>query len=67
MAPFVPRVTLTYPTLASCREMLFLVTGAEKRAILSRVLRGEDLPATRARSNLHTTWLVDRAAAGDAA
>src|SRR3954471_12921599 len=29
--PFVPRVTLTLPTLASCREMLFEVAGAEKR------------------------------------
>src|SRR5205085_3376984 len=27
VAPFVPRVTLTYAALASCREMLFLVTG----------------------------------------
>ena len=46
--PFVPRVTLTLPTLASCREMLFEVSGADKRAILTRVLDGEDLPAGRA-------------------
>ena len=37
--PFVPRVTLTLPALASCREMLFEVAGAEKRAILTRLLR----------------------------
>ena len=45
MEPFVPRVTLTFPTLASTREMLFLVDSADKRAILSRVLSGDDLPA----------------------
>ena len=45
-----PRVTLTLPALASCREMLFEVAGAEKRAILTRVLDGENLPANRAHS-----------------
>ena len=48
MEPFVPRVTLTFPALASTREMLFLVDSADKRAILSRVLAGDDLPARRA-------------------
>jgi 6-phosphogluconolactonase len=60
--PFVPRVTLTLPALASCREMLFEVAGAEKRAILTRVLGGENLPANRAQSIHETIWLVDRAA-----
>lgn len=60
--PLVPRVTLTLPALASCREMLFLVSGAGKRAILTRVLAGEPLPANRARSNGDTIWLVDKAA-----
>jgi len=60
--PFVSRVTLTLPALASCREMLFEVAGAGKRAILTRVLAGEPLPANRARSNGETVWLVDKAA-----
>src|SRR4030081_1730933 len=60
--PFVPRVTLTLPTLASCREMLFEVAGAGKRAILTRVLAGENLPAGRAGSIGETVWLVDQAA-----
>jgi 6-phosphogluconolactonase len=60
--PFVPRVTLTFPALASCREMLFEVAGAEKRAILTRVLGDENLPANRARSTGETVWLVDKAA-----
>ena len=60
--PFVPRVSLTLPALASCREMLFEAAGAGKRAILTRVLSGENLPAARARSNGETVWLVDTAA-----
>jgi len=61
--PFVPRVTLTLPTLGSCREMLFEVAGSEKRAILTRLFNGENLPANRARSTGgETVWLVDKAA-----
>ena len=60
--PFVPRVTLTLPALGSCREMLFEVSGSEKRAILTRVLDGENLPASRAYSIGETIWLVDKAA-----
>lgn len=63
MEPFVPRVTLTLPTLAATREMLFLVDGGDKRAILSRVLAGEDLPAHRAYANGDLVWLVTRDAA----
>jgi 6-phosphogluconolactonase len=60
--PLVPRVTLTLPALASCREMLFEVAGGGKRAILTRLLGGESLPANRARSNGETVWLIDSAA-----
>jgi 6-phosphogluconolactonase len=64
--PFVPRVTLTLPVLNSCREMLFEVAGAEKRAILTRVLTSENLPASRAHSIGETIWLVDMAALPEA-
>jgi 6-phosphogluconolactonase len=60
--PFVPRVSLTFPALGSCREMLFEVAGADKRAILTRVLEGENLPAGRACAFGETLWLVDKAA-----
>lgn len=63
MEPFVPRVTLTFPALASTREMLFLVDSADKRPILGRVLGGEDLPAHRAYAQGDLIWLVIRAAA----
>jgi 6-phosphogluconolactonase len=60
--PLVPRVTLTVPALGSCREMLFEVAGADKHAILTRVLEGENLPAGRACALGETLWLVDKAA-----
>ena len=62
VAPFVPRVSLTLPVLASCHEMLFEIAGHDKQAILTRLLDGETLPALRARSHGETVWLVDRAA-----
>lgn len=63
MEPYVPRVSLTLPALASTRDMLFLVTGRGKREILGRVLSGADLPAARAHSDGDLVWLVDRDAA----
>jgi 6-phosphogluconolactonase len=63
LAPFVPRVTLTFPALASTREMLFLVCGEAKREVLGHVLAGEDLPAARAHATGELVWLVDRDAA----
>jgi 6-phosphogluconolactonase len=63
MEPFVPRVTLTFPALASTREMVFLVDSADKRQILGRILAGEDLPAHRAYAQGDLIWLIIRAAA----
>jgi 6-phosphogluconolactonase len=60
--PFVPRLTLTFPVLASARSILMLVTGEAKRAPLRRLAEGEDLPAARITGPV--TWLLDRAAAG---
>ncbi len=59
LAPFVPRVSLTFPALASTREMLFLVSGAAKRDVLGRVLAGADLPAARAYSEGDLVFLAD--------
>jgi len=64
LAPFVPRVTLTFPALAASRAVLFLVTGAGKRAPLTRLAAGEDLPAARVTSAGRISWLIDAAAAG---
>ena len=66
LAPFVPRVTLTFPAMASTYEMLFLVSGRDKREVLGRVLSGEDLPAAGAHAVGELIWLVDRDAAPEA-
>ena len=55
--------SLTFPTLASTREMLFIVSGSDKREVLARVRSGADLPATRAYAEGDLVWLVDRDAA----
>jgi 6-phosphogluconolactonase len=62
LAPFVPRVTLTYPALAATREMMFLVDGDGKRQVMGQVLAGADLPATRAYAWGTLVWLVTREA-----
>ncbi|KQT77798.1 6-phosphogluconolactonase [Methylobacterium sp. Leaf466] len=61
MTPFVPRVSLTFPALASARSVLLLVSGPGKRDPLARLAAGEDLPAARVRGPVR--WFVDRAAA----
>ena len=61
--PFVPRVTLTLPALGLLpRNAVRGRAAPDKRAILTRVLDGENLPANRARSDGETVWLVDQAA-----
>ncbi len=63
MEPRVPRITLTFPALESCEAAAFLVSGEGKRAVLQRVLDGEDYPAARLQPVGSLTWFVDRAAA----
>src|SRR5262249_49097764 len=60
LEPFVPRVTLTFPALASTREMLFLVSGAGKRDVLGRVLAGADLPAAHAYAEGDLVFIVEQ-------
>ena len=56
MEPYVPRVTMTFPMLASARRRIFLVTGADKR---DRLRDLDTLPAGR----LEADFYVDEAAA----
>jgi len=59
------RMTLTYAGIARARLALFTVSGAEKRAALDRVRRGDpDCSAARVWAD-DVVWLVDRDAAGD--
>jgi 6-phosphogluconolactonase len=60
------RMTLSYQVLDRAREILWLVTGEDKAAMLAR-LRDEDktIPAGRVRGD-HAVVFADQAAAGDA-
>ncbi len=58
------RMTLTYPTLNRARRILWLVTGADKREMLRRLVKGDVLiPAGRIRRE-PALVLADRAAVG---
>jgi 6-phosphogluconolactonase len=57
------RMTLTFPALGRARRVLWLVTGAEKREMLARLLRSDaSIPAGRVRADAALV-LADRAAA----
>ncbi len=58
------RMTLTYPAIDDARQVLWLVTGAEKRDALAKLLAGdESIPAGRVK-NEAMTIVADEAAAG---
>lgn len=58
------RMTLTYPALAAARKVLWLVTGAEKREPLAKLLAGdESIPAGRVKNEAMIV-VADQAAAG---
>jgi 6-phosphogluconolactonase len=57
------RMTLTYPALAEARQILFLVTGEEKRDPLQQVIAGDpSIPAGRVKNDA-ITIVADPAAA----
>ena len=58
------RMTLTFPILNAGREVLFVVTGADKAEALREIRAGgSDLPAARVDGE-QVEWIVDAAAAG---
>ena len=61
------RMSLTLPVLNTGRRVIFAVTGADKADALARVRSGDDdLPAARVVGD-RVEWIVDAAAAGEAA
>ena len=70
LEPPVARVTLTLPALSRARTALFLVSGADKRSAVVRILGGGEagpvspLPAARVSSAGPVEWFLDRPAAG---
>lgn len=80
VGPHVARVTLTLPALGAAREVVVLVTGAEKRSAVAAALGDAALgdaapaedasevpPAGRVRGRERTVWVMDEAAAGSVA
>jgi 6-phosphogluconolactonase len=59
LEPFVPRISLTFPALASSRAVLFQIAGPAKKEIATRALRDSDLPAHHVRSQGETIWMFD--------
>ncbi|HWC09368.1 MAG TPA: 6-phosphogluconolactonase [Solirubrobacterales bacterium] len=58
------RMTLTYPAIDAARRILFLVTGAEKREPLAKLLAGDhSIPAGRVENDAIVV-VADEAAAG---
>jgi 6-phosphogluconolactonase len=59
-----PRISLTYPALASSADVLFLVSGAQKKNVLARALANDPaLPASRVATRGVIRIFTDRAAA----
>jgi 6-phosphogluconolactonase len=57
------RMTLTYPALEQADQVLWLITGEDKRGALAQLLAGDpSIPAGRVRAR-HSTILADAAAA----
>jgi 6-phosphogluconolactonase len=62
------RITLTAPVANAARDVLFVVTGAEKASVVREVLFGPQDPERLPAQLIHTspgttTWLLDSAAA----
>jgi 6-phosphogluconolactonase/glucosamine-6-phosphate isomerase/deaminase len=61
------RMTLTYAALDGAREIVWLVTGSEKRGALARLLAGDEMiPATRISGPLQLVVADTEAAAATA-
>jgi 6-phosphogluconolactonase len=58
-----PRMTLTYPALSRADEILWLISGEDKRGPLAALLHGDQsIPAGRVQAK-HSTVLADASAA----
>jgi 6-phosphogluconolactonase len=61
-----PRLTLTYPVLNRAAQVVVLVTGASKAAIVKEALTTEaHLPCQRLNPQGRLLWLLDAAAAAE--
>ena len=62
-----PRITMTYPVLASSHAVVFLVSGQGKRVMLNRLLDGDrSIPAAHVETSGDLMVFCDEAALGKA-
>ncbi len=60
------RISMTYPTIDQARQILFLVSGADKAPIMASILAapaGKALPVQSLRACGEVNWFLDKAAA----
>lgn len=57
------RISLSYEALNSSKDVWFLVSGNDKSEAVSKVFRGENLPAQKIHGQEATRWYLDEAAA----
>ena len=63
-----PRISMTYPCLASSSTVAFMVAGAAKHAMLKRVMdKDPSLPASQVETSGRLIMFCDEAAGGDLA
>ena len=60
------RMTLTYPVLNAAREVVFVVTGADKAEPIREIRAGGSALPAGAINGDHVEWIIDAAAAGQA-
>lgn len=65
MEPYVPRVTFTLPLLAAAREVVFLVSGADKAPAVARAFAEPPDPGAPAGRVRPATVILDEAAAAE--
>jgi 6-phosphogluconolactonase len=58
------RMTLTYPALATARQIVWLITGPDKVDALAKLLKGDPLIPAGRLQNANMTVVADEAAAG---
>lgn len=62
------RISMTYPAIEQARQILFLVSGADKASIVASLLaapegEGKTLPAQGLQASGEVNWFLDKAAA----
>lgn len=63
--PPAQRISLSIAALSTANQVWYLVAGKEKANAVSRVFRGDNLPAAKVSGKRRTRWYLDKAAASE--